>query len=333
MENLTQQNKKYYNEITVARGIGILLVVLGHALKQTGERGVFTNMPVSMIYSFHMPLFFVLSGFVSVKILEYSTVKEYTKYIKNRAIRLLIPYFVMGILYMPLKYVMNSFAINKYDFSQSWRLILGDNPNTTMWFLYTLFWVSVIALILLRRSVLLPMLVISAVLSGSAYIFSWNFKIPKYLFFFIFGIYIREHYESFIELRRKKLNIFLVFIVFFCVNMVFYLRDGRGAFVTSISGTILCMWFALWIVENNKKSYDTLKSLGDASMDIYILSDPVQTVSRLILWNILHIPNILVIILCFILGTGMSFVAAKYILRRFKVFRILLFGECSSTLN
>ena len=27
MENSTQQNKKYYNEITIAKGIGILLVV------------------------------------------------------------------------------------------------------------------------------------------------------------------------------------------------------------------------------------------------------------------------------------------------------------------
>lgn len=328
MENLTQQNKKYYNEITVARGIGILLVVLGHALKQTGESGVLDGMLIDIIYSFHMPLFFVLSGFVSVKILEYSTVKEYTKYIKNRAIRLLIPYFVMGILYMPLKYIMNSFAINKYDFSQSWKLILGDNPNTTMWFLYTLFWVSVIALVLLRRSVLLPMLVISAVLSCAAYMFNWNFRIPKYLFFFILGIYIREHYERFIEIGRKKLNVFLVLIVFFDVNMVFYLREGKGAFITSISGTILCMWFALWIVENHRKSYGALKSLGDASMDIYILSDPVQTVSRLILWNILHLTNILVIILCFTLGVGISFIAAKYILRRFRIFRILLFGEC-----
>ena len=38
MENSTQQNKKYYNEITIAKGIGILLVVLGHALKYRGMR-------------------------------------------------------------------------------------------------------------------------------------------------------------------------------------------------------------------------------------------------------------------------------------------------------
>ena len=116
-------------------------------------------------------------------------------------------------------------------------------------------------------------------------------------------------------------------IAFIICNIVNY-QMGRGEFITSVSGTILCMWFSLWLVEKNVRSYGVLKSLGDASMDIYILSDPVQTVSRLALWNILHMPNVLVIMLCFVSGTGISFIAAKYILRRFKVFRMLLFGEC-----
>ena len=36
MENVIQPNRKYYNEITIAKGLGILIVVLGHAMKQTG---------------------------------------------------------------------------------------------------------------------------------------------------------------------------------------------------------------------------------------------------------------------------------------------------------
>ena len=86
MENSTQQNKKYYNEITIAKGIGILLVVLGHALKQTGVSNVPGNALISIIYSFHMPLFFVLSGFVSVKILQYSKMTEYINYIKTTSL-------------------------------------------------------------------------------------------------------------------------------------------------------------------------------------------------------------------------------------------------------
>ena len=53
MENSTQQNKKYYNEITIAKGIGILLVVLGHALKQTGVSNVPGNaLTVLIIYDY-----------------------------------------------------------------------------------------------------------------------------------------------------------------------------------------------------------------------------------------------------------------------------------------
>ena len=71
MENMIQQNRKYFDEITIARGIGILLVVLGHALKQTGVTNTVVDVLIEVIYSFHMPLFFVLTGFVSVNLLKY----------------------------------------------------------------------------------------------------------------------------------------------------------------------------------------------------------------------------------------------------------------------
>ena len=87
------------------------------------------------------------------------------------------------------------------------------------------------------------------------------------------------------------------------------------------------MVFSLWILQTAGSLSDGFGTLGKSSMDIYILSDPVQTVSRLILWNILHLPNILVVLLCFLLGVGASYLAAKYILRRFRIFRLLLFGE------
>ena len=46
--------------IDVMRGIGIILVVLGHTYRNSG-----------MLYLFHMPLFFMLSHCCPVKILKY----------------------------------------------------------------------------------------------------------------------------------------------------------------------------------------------------------------------------------------------------------------------
>ena len=52
MENLT---KKRLNYLDYAKGIGILLVVLGH---------IYNNSVKLWIYSFHMPLFFIISGYL-----------------------------------------------------------------------------------------------------------------------------------------------------------------------------------------------------------------------------------------------------------------------------
>ena len=328
MENVTGQSRKYYNEITMARGIGILLVVLGHAMKQTGVTNPVIDILDQIIYSFHMPLFFVLSGFVSVKILRYSKWDERIGYIKNRAIRLLIPYFVMGILYMPLKYVLSRFARNSYDFSSAWMLIFGENPNTTMWFLYTLFWVSVITVIFVRKQSLLPILAGSAVLSALAFYFDWGVRVPEYLFFFILGIYLRENYASFLKLEKSGLYLAVMALLFLGGNVLLYFGLNIAGFVTSVAGTALCVMLSTYMNEREKGGiYSLLSNLGGNSMDIYILSDPVQTVFRLIFWNILHLPNVLVIGLCFLFGVGGSAVLTRYILRRFRIFRILLFGE------
>ena len=56
MSSQTTDNNKRLDYLDVAKGIGILLVILGHC--QLGRIG----RAHSLIYSFHMPLFFFISG-------------------------------------------------------------------------------------------------------------------------------------------------------------------------------------------------------------------------------------------------------------------------------
>lgn len=68
--------------IDIARGIGILLVVLGH-----NDFGYISPFGYKLIYSFHMPLFFSLSGyFLNASV-------PFWQYFKRRADTLLKPYF------------------------------------------------------------------------------------------------------------------------------------------------------------------------------------------------------------------------------------------------
>jgi fucose 4-O-acetylase-like acetyltransferase len=70
--------------IDVAKGIGIILVVVGH-----------TNLPVvvmNAIYAFHVPLFFVLSGMV------FNSNKNLTQLLVSKFRTLLVPYYFLASL-------------------------------------------------------------------------------------------------------------------------------------------------------------------------------------------------------------------------------------------
>jgi fucose 4-O-acetylase-like acetyltransferase len=74
--------------IDVARGIGILLVVLGH---------LETGLLYRVIYVFHMPFFFFLSGYV------HKIQNRYADFFRKRSIHLLVPYASFLLLLAPLE--------------------------------------------------------------------------------------------------------------------------------------------------------------------------------------------------------------------------------------
>ena len=81
---------KRMGHIDIARGIGILLVVLGHS-----DIGYYSPFAYQVIYSFHMPLFFFLSGyFINTSIGFWSyTIKRFNSLLKPYLFTIFIIYF------------------------------------------------------------------------------------------------------------------------------------------------------------------------------------------------------------------------------------------------
>ena len=80
--------KKRIVWLDAVRGWAIILVILGHTDISKMNKEIFT-----WIYSFHIPLFFIISGMVfSIKEVKY------TKFLKNKVITLLVPYIVFRII-------------------------------------------------------------------------------------------------------------------------------------------------------------------------------------------------------------------------------------------
>lgn len=87
-EAVSKQRIEY---IDVAKGMGILLVLLGHT-------GFISGILKQFIYAFHMPLFFVISGFLMAAKNEEE--RDLKTLFSRKAKGLLLPYFIFSILYI-----------------------------------------------------------------------------------------------------------------------------------------------------------------------------------------------------------------------------------------
>ena len=83
--------------IDYVKAFAIFLVVMGHAIQQLwGSTVDCDNILYRFIYSFHMPLFFFLSGFCAYRV-GWSK-KTVSKEIRKKAVALLLPYLIWGLI-------------------------------------------------------------------------------------------------------------------------------------------------------------------------------------------------------------------------------------------
>ncbi len=281
--------------LDVARGIGILLVVLGH-----NDFSALSPFFRQVIYSFHVPLFFFLSGYfinISISFLDY-TKKRFHSVLKPYLFTILLIYFTsvsfekMGFqtaLIRILKALYGS--IDYIDWGQLWFL-----PNLFVVSLYAFLFIRITGRLQsrwIRWGILLVTLLVSLPLLHVFYPFSLSvfgkdyrlLGLPFSLdvlflsgFFFILGNEVRQ-----IE-TEKALSSFLVLIV------------------TGI-GLILLNYFFPYSVDIAKRVYDSLLvNTAEAIFGILFvlaLSRQIELHTRGLAAAFKYVGNVTLIILLF----------------------------------
>lgn len=195
----------------------IILVVLGHCI-QNFMSGYESNLLFKFIYSFHMPLFIFVSGFVSYKehITWHSVGKRFTQ--------LMIPFFAWAVVK----------SIIRWDPGMIPFII--ENPDNGLWFLHTLFFISLIMMICEYAAEKLQVqrykIVITAglLLLVSMYglgIREWGVQSISYFFiFYVAGFYARR------DMLFEHLPFYVVVIItilFLCL-VPFHNVNGMASF-------------------------------------------------------------------------------------------------------
>lgn len=179
------------------KGILIVLVILGHAIQFTiaDYQHVFL---FRFIYSFHMPLFFLISGYLTFK-------GQYDeRLIQKRAIQLLVPFVTWAFL-LPL------FETGTFELSRSVNALLY--PDNGLWFLYNLFVYSTIFNLSerfarkgLRQEYLFALAIV--LLYAAMAVFRTRFNCSQlcwYLPFFAMGYYLRKY-----EYKVKNIKMLII---------------------------------------------------------------------------------------------------------------------------
>jgi len=129
--------------LDIAKGLAIILVVLGHVIQGSSER--FDDLLwFRVIYSFHMPLFVFLSGAVAAIAFKSDRIQnglgavlltDKTK-IQKAAIRLLLPFIAWCVI--------NQLVYHQSESVLSALILAFRRPDTALWFLLAIFYCIVL---------------------------------------------------------------------------------------------------------------------------------------------------------------------------------------------
>ena len=119
--------------IDIARGIVIVLMVLGHSYSQS-------NVIVHWLYSFHMPFFFIVSGHLSAMKREEQV--NIIEECKSKLKTLILPYCIWGTLYQLFLAGLQILGGASFTETLKTKILLVLNlKGSAMWFLPVMFMV------------------------------------------------------------------------------------------------------------------------------------------------------------------------------------------------
>lgn len=175
--------RKRLSYVDVCRGIAMMLVVISHS--RTADTFI-----AKMCWCSHVPLFFVLSGYIC------SDFEENTKkFIYKKVKQLLYPYITLSLLAIVLEFILYIFGIRPFEGVKiALQTMVTFDGNGPLWFISTLFLSEIIYHYCEKYCKNLFVIVIIIAIIGSSFIVPYV-KTKEYLILYTsFYILIRSLY-------------------------------------------------------------------------------------------------------------------------------------------
>lgn len=286
--------------VDYAKAIGITLVVYGHVARGLYNAGIDTPQPFyqladSIIYTFHMPLFFFLSGlffYTSV------TKRGRVSLIESKIDLIVYPYIVWSIIQGVIEAALSEHTNGSVTYSEVFSLLW--EPRAHFWFLYALFLIFCLAAVLFsvlsKRAAVVVLIV-----SGIAYVYSSALPgilalhfIAKNFVFFMFGVVFSLHLS--IDRLSSRPMLILLAVTFAAAQFVFHYVLGFNYSDRGILSLLIALVSILFVISasavlaGNRPS-EFVMLIGSSSMAIYLIHVLTGSGIRIILSSFMGIES------------------------------------------
>ncbi|MBV1950885.1 MAG: acyltransferase [Cycloclasticus sp.] len=282
-----------YEWVNYAKGIGIILVVYGHVARGVFNAGMtedemFFRLVDAVIYSFHMPLFFFLSGLFFVGSLCKRGGKNL---VSSKLATIAYPYILWSLIQGGLSYSLQ--GITNFKTTVTDVLSLLWLPHDQFWFLYALFVVFVFYT--LAYSLFQNVLVLF-VLSLFLYIFKGDLRVSwsvanaaiNFGVYFCAGMLFSRYKAN--DLKVSYFWVLATVVVFalsqYCFHNQFYTGD-----IVKLMMAFIGIGMVVVISKLIGERFNTLRLLGRCSLEIYLLHVIFGSGFRIIMQYFFNIEN------------------------------------------
>lgn len=281
-------NTRRIEWIDICKGIGILTVILGHKA-----------IMFPYIYSFHMPLFFLISGYL----FSHEKYENLNEFLIAKIKTLLVPYVIFSLISIIIMFIRSGAGgiTESFSFAQCFREMLLSKRNVisyngSLWFLTSLFTVEILFYILtkyIKHDIIISLIVVLLGYIGctilqapaSLHTLPWSLDASMYyIVFFTIGYFLKLEKLKIPNKFRFSTFIVCLFIstsLIFnwdTINLIFANRLGLhgGLYILfkeiciSISGVYTVIYISKILGKSRKLSY-----IGKNSLIIFALHIPI----------------------------------------------------------
>ncbi len=316
--------EKWVDDVKV---IACILVVLGHFFQSMTKANILSENDLyewfnTTIYYFHVPLFFICSGYLYQKYSKVNSVGSWYRNVAKKVLALGVPYATFTTATWVLKKVFSS-SVNDQIGGLGETLFL--HPTAPYWYLYALFFIFLVTPTFNSVKAAAVGLVValaakSLILTGGYSVYAVSTVLSNEIWF-VLGMSICVFN---VQLKGRKVQGMICGVLFIILSIMVYTAEISSSAVSFVMGLLACVAVIMMVVGFEKKFGRGMDFLAKYTMPIFLMHTLFAAPMRSVLLklgigsSVIHV----------VLGLGISFVGpiiAAWIMKKTKWLEFFLY--------